>query len=447
MPRILVIDDEEHMRWLLRKTMEKAGFEVETAAGGREGLELFRQKEANLVLLDLRLPDLDGLMVLRELKAMQAGPVIILTAYGTIETAIEAMKQGAAHYLTKPFDLDELKLQVDRALHYQELEIRVSSLEDQLSQRAASVEFIGQSAVSEKIREQVRQVAPSAATVLLTGESGTGKEVVARMLHSLSGRKKPLIDVNCAALPDNLLESELFGHEKGAFTGASQRQIGKFELADGGSLFLDEIAEMSVAMQAKLLRVLQEKTFYRLGGAAKISVDVRVIAATNQDPAEAVKDGRLRQDLYYRLSVVPIHLPPLREHREDISLLAEYFLRRFDLKGKIKGFSAPALAELENYSWPGNVRELENTIERAVMLCRSGEVNKEHLWLPRQPSTTPAGRFSLPAAGISLEELEKDLIRQALELAGNNQTRAAQLLGLTRPTLLYRLQKYGFRTD
>lgn len=444
-PKILIIDDEEHMCWALDRAMRQEGYQTLVAYRGKQGLDLIRDEAPSLVILDLRMPDMDGLEVLKEAKAIQPKlPVIMLTAHGTIETAIEAMKIGATDYITKPFDLDELKLVIKQNLLVSQLETEVTFLRSELTSQYGNM--IGQSKIMQDIIALIERVANSNASVLITGESGTGKEVAAVSIHQNSPRRnEPFIAVNCAALPEQLLESELFGHERGAFTGATSRKLGRFELANKGTIFLDEIAEMSMNMQAKLLRVLQEKTFERVGGTETLSLDVRVIAATNRQLDEAIKKGQFREDLFYRLNVIHIHLPPLRERKEDIPLLAKHFLNKIGHTYQVEKISPEALELLSNYHWPGNIRELQNVIERSAIICRDKVIRPEHL--PRELYTSPKSTGNLviefPDQGILLEDLEKELILKALEKSGGNQTKAAQLLGITRSALLYRSQKYG----
>ncbi|WP_027365875.1 sigma-54-dependent transcriptional regulator [Desulfotruncus alcoholivorax] len=443
--KILIIDDEEHMCWALERAMRQEGYQTLVATRGLTGLDLIRDEQPSLVILDLRMPELDGMEVLKKAKKINPKlPVIMLTAHGTIETAIEAMKIGATDYITKPFDLDELKLVIKQNLLLSQLETEVTFLRSELTSKYGN--FVGQSKVIQDIIALIERVAKSNASVLITGESGTGKEVAAVAIHQNSPRSnEPFIPVNCAALPEQLLESELFGHERGAFTGATSRKLGRFELADKGTIFLDEIAEMSMNMQAKLLRVLQEKTFERVGGTEILSVDVRVIAATNRQMDEAIKKGHFREDLFYRLNVIHIHLPPLRERKEDIPLLAEHFLQKFGHTYQVSKISPEAMELLCKYHWPGNIRELQNVIERATIICRDNEIRPEHL--PRDlyaaPKSTSDIIVEFPEQGLSLEKLEKELILKALEKSGGNQTKAAQLLGITRSALLYRSQKHN----
>jgi len=446
-PKILVVDDEEHMCWALERAMRQEGYQVLTATQGRQGLDLIREEAPSLIILDLKMPEMDGMEVLQQIKEMQPKlPVIILTAHGTIETAIEAMKIGAADFITKPFDLDELKIVIKKALMISQLVTEVSFLRSELTKRYGQI--IGQSQAMKEVRDLIDRVALANATVLLSGESGTGKEVAAVAIHQASPRRdQPFVAVNCAALPEHLLESELFGHEKGAFTGAVVRKMGRFELADKGTIFLDEIAEMPLNMQAKLLRFLQEKTFERVGGTETLRVDVRVLAATNRNIMEAIGKGDFREDLYYRLNVIPIHLPPLRERREDISLLAEHFLRKFQPTYLVNRINPAAMEMMAKYNWPGNIRELQNVIERAAIICHGGEIMPDNLprelHAPQKVVTGNVAVVNFPAGGISLEEVEKQLIVQALERSGGNQTKAANLLAITRSALLYRMQKHG----
>jgi len=446
-PKILVVDDEEHMCWALERAMRQEGYQVFTATRGRQGLDLIREEAPSLMILDLKMPEMDGMEVLQRAKEMHPKlPVIILTAHGTIETAIEAMKIGAADFITKPFDLDELKIVIKKALMISQLVTEVSFLRSELTSRYGKI--IGQSQAMKEVRDLIDRVALANATVLITGESGTGKEVAAVAIHQASPRRdQAFVAVNCAALPEHLLESELFGHEKGAFTGAVARKMGRFELADKGTIFLDEIAEMPLNMQAKLLRFLQEKTFERVGGTCTLRVDVRVIAATNRNIMEAIGKGDFREDLYYRLNVIPIHLPPLRERREDISLLADHFLRKFQPTYLVNRINPAAMEMLTKYHWPGNIRELQNVIERAAIICHGGEIMPDNLpkelQAPQKVISESIDVVNFPEGGLSLEDVEKQLIVKALEKSSGNQTRAANLLGITRSALLYRMQKHG----
>ena len=444
--KILIIDDEEHMCWALERAMKQEGYQVQTATRGRAGLKLIKEECPSLVILDLKMPEMDGMEVLKQAKEMIPKlPVVMLTAHGTIETAIEAMKMGASDYLTKPFDLDELKLVIKQNLVMSQLVSEVSFLRSELTKKYRLM--IGESPAINEVKQLIEKVSVSNATVLITGESGTGKEVAALAIHQNSPREDyPFVPVNCAALPENLLESELFGHEKGSFTGAMARKLGRFELADKGTLFLDEITEMPLSMQVKLLRVLQEKSFERVGGTETLNVDVRIIAASNRDLAKAIEEGRFRDDLYYRLNVIHIHLPPLRERKEDIPLLTAYFLEKLRPTYLVSNISEDAMKLLVRYNWPGNVRELQNVLERAAIISHGSEITTDDL--PKEFQTAPQKSdldvvVNIPDSGISLEGLEKELIIKALDKSKGNQTRAAQLLGITRSALLYRIQKHG----
>ncbi|MFZ5647501.1 MAG: sigma-54-dependent transcriptional regulator [Bacillota bacterium] len=445
-PKILVIDDEEHMCWALERAMKQEGYQVLTTTRGRTGLELIREEAPSLVILDLKMPEMDGMEVLKKAKEYNPKlPVVMLTAHGTIETAIEAMKIGATDYLTKPFDLDELKMVIRQNLVMSQLVSEVNFLRSELTKKYRKM--IGESPAIKEVMYLIEKVSNSNATVLITGESGTGKEVAAVAIHQNSPRRDyPFVPVNCAALPENLLESELFGHEKGAFTGALARKMGRFELADKGTIFLDEITEMPLSMQVKLLRVLQEKAFERVGGTETLHVDVRIIAASNRDITSAIEKGLFREDLYYRLNVIHIPLPPLRERKEDIPILANHFLDKLRPTYLVNSITDDAMKLLLKYNWPGNIRELQNVLERAAIISQSNEITADDL--PREFQATPAKSsgelvINIPDSGISLEDLEKELIIKALEKSKGNQTRAAQLLGITRSALLYRIQKHG----
>lgn len=450
MNKILIIDDEEHLCWALEKGLRQEGYQVLTASRGKQGLEIIRNETPSLVILDLKMPEMDGLEVLVKAKdIIPKLPVIMITAHGSIDTAIEAMKLGAIDYITKPFDLDELKIVVKQALMVSRLQEEVIFLRSELNKKRGRI--IGNSPAIQEVNTLVERVADSNATVLITGESGTGKEVAALSIHHLSYRReKPYVAINCAALPESLLESELFGHEKGAFTGAVARKLGRFELADNGTLFLDEVTEMPLSMQVKLLRVLQEREFERVGGVESIKVDVRVIAATNRDPMECIKKGTFREDLYYRLNVLPIHIPPLRLRTEDIPLLTMHFLQKFN-PSQEQMISPEAVGLLMDYEWPGNIRELQNVIERAVILSQGNEIKVHHLpkeIQKKENSKNTAEQaliLNFPDKGISFDEVERELILKALEKSSGNQTKAANLLGLTRSALLYRAQKYQIK--
>ncbi|SHH17283.1 sigma-54-dependent transcriptional regulator [Desulfosporosinus lacus] len=446
MRKILIADDEANMRWVLERALSKAGYEVETAEDGQLALERALAERPDLVLLDLKMPKLDGLSVLRRLKEHYPDLMIIMmTAHGSTATAIEAMKAGAHDYLMKPFDIEELLITVSKAFEVERLREQVDYLKGEVESNGWQI--VVNSEAMQKVRHLVERVALTPATVLIQGESGTGKELVANAIHSLSPRVGgPFIRVNCAALTETLLETELFGHEKGAFTGALVRKMGRFELANGGTLFLDEIGELSFNVQAKLLRVLQERTFERVGGEKTIKVDVRIIAATNRDLLKEVQEGRFREDLFYRLSVFPISIPPLRERQEDIPDLADHFVKKFRTYGQGKTLGPGVLTQLMAYEWPGNVRELENVIERMVIISLGTVIGNDELPVFNSLKKEEKGRigaFELPPEGVSLEELEKSFLKQALEQTGGNQSQAAKRLGLSRHALLYRLEKYG----
>jgi DNA-binding NtrC family response regulator len=445
--RVLIVDDEKNMRWVLGQALSGAGFEVAEASDGKEALTAVSELEPDVMVLDHRMPGKDGMEVLRTLRSKgMSFPIIMLTAHGNVATAVEAVKAGATEYLTKPFDLEELKLAIDKALSYSEMAAEVERLRTELDREYDVQGIVASDPGMIGVLETVHKVAPTSATVMIYGESGTGKELIARALHNLSERaSKPFISVSAGALPETLLESELFGYEKGAFTGAINGKPGRFEMANGGTLFLDEIGDISPATQVKLLRVLQERRFERLGGTRSIEVDVRVIAATNQDLQQLIAEGNFREDLFYRLNVVPITLPPLRQRAGDIPVLVAHFLEKF--KAGKKKMSADAMQALVRYQWPGNIRELENTIERIVILTHGDEFRPSDL--PAEvraggaPSERGASGFILPDEGVSLEEVELDLVRQAVERSGSNVPKAAKLLGLTAKTLEARMQRLG----
>jgi DNA-binding NtrC family response regulator len=445
--RVLIADDEKNMRWVLSQALEAEGYEVFEAADGKEALTAVAEHEPEVVILDHKMPAPDGMEVLRRLRSKgHRFPVIMLTAHGNVQTAVEAMKAGANEYLTKPFDLDELKLSIEKALKVEALAAEVDRLREELERDWDVEGIVAVDPAMLELLSTVEKVAPTGATVMVYGESGTGKELVARALHRLSPRaSKPFISISAGALPETLLESELFGYEKGAFTGAMTAKPGRFEMANGGTLFLDEIGDISAAVQVKLLRVLQERTFERLGGTRSIEVDVRVVAATNRDLQQLIADGSFREDLFYRLNVVPLTIPPLRKRPADIPALVAHFLDKFGAGSRT--ISSQAMEALVAYQWPGNVRELENTVERITILSHGEVIEADDL-----PAEVRAGVgivdagsrcFVLPEAGIDLEETELDLIKQALERAGASTPKAAKLLGLTTKTLEARMERYG----
>jgi DNA-binding NtrC family response regulator len=447
--KILVVDDEPAEREGLARLVGQWGYEVETASSGEEALNLVETQHPAVVVTDLVLPEMDGLTLLQKLKETGRPPIVLLvTGHGTVETAVEAMRHGAFDYLTKPVDTTRLQVLLEKSIEQESLSREVNLLRHQLRQKGSFGQMVGQSRGMQEVYRWVELAGTSTAPVLVYGESGTGKELVARTVHELSNRRnKPFVAINCAAIPETLIESELFGHERGAFTGATERRLGCFELTDGGTLFLDEIAEMDPNTQAKLLRVLQEGSFRRVGGGKhEIQVDVRVVAATNQVPTDAIANGKLREDLFYRLNVFSIHLPPLRERREDIPLLARNFIEEFNRQDnrQVRGLSSEAEKELERYHWPGNVRELRNVIQRAVVISGTGLIGVEHL-----PDTVLRAAAPAPAAaGASvtpIREMERDMILRALEETGQDKRRAAQLLGISLKTLYNKLAKYGIQ--
>src|SRR5262245_4748565 len=443
-PTVLVVDDESLIRWSLKERLSGEGYRVVEADTAQSAVERHREG-VDLVLLDYRLPDGDGLTVLKQIK--EADPdtlVILLTAYASVETAVEAMKHGAYHYANKPFNLDEIALLVEKALETTRLRREVKALRQSQAQPYSVDRIVGTSPAIAEVKALLQKVATSPASmVLLTGESGTGKDLAAKVLHYQSDRaSRPFMNITCSALTETILESELFGHERGAFTDARQLKRGLFESADGGTVFLDEIGEMAPALQAKLLRFLEEKTFKRVGGVADIRVDVRVVAATNRQLEDEVKKGRFREDLYYRLNVLPIVLPPLRARADDVPVLVRYFVDSFnrEFRKKVRGVGDDAMRRLQAYGWPGNIRELRNAVERAMLLAEGAELTADEF--PVASKTTLTQEMQLPAAGIDLDQLERSLVVQALERSRWNQTRAAALLGLNRDQIRYRIEKF-----
>ncbi len=440
--RLLVVDDDASHRRTLLTLIAEWGYETSGAEDGESAIELCRERPFDLVFMDVRMTGISGIEALKEIKAYNpAIPILIMTAYSDVENAVEAIKAGAYDYLTKPLDFDELRLTLERAVDHANLRSENKALRDMLA-GLDSGGIIGQSLAMRAVMDMAANVAPSEVTVLINGESGTGKELLAKLIHANSKRKNgPYVAINCAALAETLLESELFGHEKGAFTGAEKRRDGRFMAANGGTIFLDEIGEMSMPMQAKLLRAIQEREIQRVGGEHPLKVDVRILAATNKDLKEEVERGRFRQDLYYRLNVVALVLPPLRERVEDIPLLAMHFLKRYAAKNEknVKGFTPNAMDRLVKYCWPGNVRELENVVERAVVLLMGEYVSERELppGLLGNEETTAQG---INFADMTLEEIERVIVTKAVESVGGNKSEAARRLGITRKTLISKMK-------
>jgi DNA-binding NtrC family response regulator len=456
--KILVVDDEYLIRWSLQNNLKEENYDVDVAESGKEALVKIKGKDQpDLVLLDVNMPDMNGLEVLEQVKKYDSNIIIIMiTAASDVDTAVKAIKLGAYHYLSKPFNLDEVKLIVNKSLEKVSLERELQYIHDQQSKQFGFHRIVGKSKEITQVIDMAKKIVQSdSTTVLLQGESGTGKDLLAQAIHYESKRRnKPFMPINCTALPGELLESELMGHEKGSFTDAKVLKKGLFELADGGTIFLDEIGDMKMELQAKLLRFLEDRKFKRIGGGRDIEVNVRIIASSNKDLVLGMKERTFREDLFYRLSVIPINIPPLRERKGDIPLLADFFLEMFsrDFKRTIKGFNKESMAEMKDYHWPGNIRELKNVVERAMILDTS-----EYIEVQCSPlhgiahNTTPQGEesaanfdFWLPPEGISIEEVERSLIKQALDVTNQNQTKAAKLLHLTRDTLRYRMKKFGY---
>ena len=448
MKKILIVDDDMAHRAMLKLNLTDAGYGILEADDGDQVLPILTENDVDLILMDLKMQRMGGLESIKLLqKHARPEPVVVITAFSSVESAVEAMKYGAMDYVTKPVDIASLKLTIARALNFEALRDENEELKKRLGEQFDFQNIIGRSAAMAKVFETLSLVAPSDATVLITGESGTGKELIAGALHHNSKRrKKPFVKVNCAALHENLLESELFGHEKGAFTGADSRRKGRFELANTGTLFLDEIGDMSAQTQAKILRVLQEGELERLGGSDPIRVDVRLVAATHRDLTTMVEEGTFRQDLFFRLSVVPIELPPLKERTEDIPVLADFFLKRYAKKNQkdIKGFHSQALMLLARYDWPGNIRELENSIERAVILCLDEQITPKELPPQMVPDDYETVKVSLRnQGGLSLKEVEREAIRATLEQTGGNKSQTAKILGIARQTLFNKIKEFG----
>ncbi len=453
MQTILLVEDKDSMAQMLKETLETEGYGIVIARDGQEGIKNIRENHFDLVLTDLKLPKKDGLEILKtSIAETPLTPVIVMTAFGTIETAVEALKEGAFDFITKPFDTDHLLLLIKRALDNQKLHTENILLKEELASKYNIPKIIGQSQEISGVAQKVQKVASAKTTVVLLGESGTGKELFARAIHSLSPRKDyPFVPINCAAIPRELLESELFGHEKGSFTGADMRKIGKFELADKGTIFLDEISEMDLALQAKILRVIQEEEIERVGGVKTIKIDVRIVAASNADLEKAVEEKRFREDLFYRLNVFPIVIPPLRQRKDDIPILVDYFIKKYcsELSGKVKSISDEALDLLLAYHWKGNVRELENCIERAIILCEGSMITPEHISLTRTISAEdhfgnlPMHGTLENAAKKAVAIAETERITRALKETKGNKSRAAELLQVSYKTLLNKIKEYN----
>jgi DNA-binding NtrC family response regulator len=443
--RILVVEDEEKLRRVIELQLVSAGFEVDKAGSAEEGLKIVDR--ADLVLTDLKLQNMDGLQFLAMIRRQNTHtPVVMMTAFGSIETAVESMKAGATDFLLKPFSLDHLMQVVNKALEVRDLRDENTQLKAELGRRYEFDNIIGRSEAMQEIFAAIERVGPTRATVLLAGESGVGKDLIARAIHFHSPRKdRPLVKINCTAIPENLMESELFGYEKGAFTGATGSKPGKFEQADTGTVFLDEIGDVPAAIQVKLLRVLQEREFERLGSNVTRHIDVRVVAATNQDLRAALEQGTFREDLYYRLNVVPLNIPPLRDRKQDIPFLANHFVKKLapDTGGRVESITPAGMDKLMAYHWPGNVRELENVIERSLVMCAGTQLDADDIKLEDGRPRAQTGDIHFLPEGLTLDQYEQDIIREALRRADGNKSQAARLLGLTRNALRYRLTQMG----
>ncbi len=446
---LLLVDDQPELLKSLEMGMTKTADSVLTAGGGAEAIRVLNDQNVDVVVTDLKMPDVDGMAVLHHAMTLDPPPsVILLTAFGTIESAVDALKAGAFHYCTKPINLKELRVQVEKAAEVRSLLRENADLRRQINKKFGLEGMIGETAEIQRMCEQVRLIAPTKATVLIAGESGTGKEVLARAIHQASGRaKKPFVAVHCAALPETLLESELFGHEKGAFTGAIQRRPGRFEMSDEGTLFLDEVGEIPLSMQVKLLRVLEEREFVRVGGTQPIKVDVRLIAATNADLTEEVAEGRFREDLYYRLKVVQLELPPLRHRRADIPLLARHFLEQFAQENSRPNplITKAAMDRLMAHNWPGNVRELRNVLENTFVFLKGDEIDVGELPPQFREEKQYEQSLTFPM-GMKLDEVETQYLQQTLRMTDGNRTRAAEILGISRRTLQRRLKELGLES-
>jgi DNA-binding NtrC family response regulator len=444
--RILIVDDEVDSRDALAELTQRWGYDVQSASDGTEALRRAIEWHPDVILTDLVMPNMDGLWLLRALRAeLPECPVVLLTGRGTIQTAVQAIKEGAYDFIEKPLEVPRLRIVLERALEKKETMREVQLLRRRLAALAPGTDVIGSGPAMQRVFDLVKKVAPSNASVVITGESGTGKEVVARAIHNLSPRKeKPFVALNCSAIPATLIESELFGYERGAFTGADQRRLGNFELAHNGTLFLDEIGDLPLELQAKFLRVLEERKIRRLGGRGEVEVDVRVICATNRDLKEEIRRGRFREDLFFRLHVFTVLLPQLKERREDIPLLVHHFIEKYngETGKRVQGVSPPAMAILQGYAWPGNIRELRNTVERAMILVDGDVIGEEHLPPDMQASRPEAAMLRVPL-GIPLDKVEKEFILASLQRNGGNKARTAEILGISEKTLYNKLNRYA----
>lgn len=448
--KILVVDDDSSHRQMLTAVLSEQGFDITAAASGEEAIFAVEKQFYDLLLMDIRMGQMDGIDALKKIKEISPGiPIIMMTAYASVNTAVDALKSGAYDYLTKPLDIDELKMLVEKALHHHQLKEEHQYMKERLDDQFDFSRIIGKSRAMKELFDTMAMIAPSDAMVLISGESGTGKELIANAIHQNGPRRnKPFITVNCAALPENLLESELFGHVKGAFTGAHNQRKGRFHLADKGSIFLDEIGEMALSTQSKILRVLQENEFEPLGSSDTIKVNTRVIAATNKNLKEEIQKGKFREDLYYRLNVVHINIAPLRERKDDIPLLVDFFLKKYAEKNNrlLKGYNPKAMDLIMRYQWPGNVRELENLIERSVIMSRGDILTPKELTetIRAMDQEEPKHKIDM-THGMSLKEMEKQMILKTLEDTNGNRTHAAEILGISRRTLQLKLKEYGVR--
>jgi len=440
---ILLIDDDENLRRVTEYNLTSGGFQVLTAASGQAGIKLFEKKSPDLVVTDIKLGDMNGLDILKSIKQKAREiPVLVITAFGTIEMAVKAMREGAFNFITKPFDRDTLRLSCRKALELKNLRSQNQLLSNEINRLTGTEGMVTANSAMKELLDNALKVADSEATVLITGESGTGKEVLARLIHQQSPRRKgPMVAVNCAAIPPGLIESELFGHVKGAFTNAVSERKGRFQSASTGTLFLDEIGELTTDIQVKILRAIQEREVEPVGSESKTKFDIRIIAATNKNLREEIAQRRFREDLYYRINVIPLHIPPLRDRKEDIPALIEHFLKKFDAPPDVR-FSEKGLTVMQEYGWPGNIRELQNIVERCVIMRKGLLIEEKDLNLTQSMAEDKPDLPEIPDAGISLDEIEKGLIRNALNKSSGNRSKAARLLKIPRHVLIYRIKKY-----